>query len=109
MDTAVSTTNLLTTTNTNIQHREWLQDPTTTSGENIRGLNMTAFKSVTEFGIPVVVVLNCIVSCDVTRFSLVKTYRDFRRKTLTQVPRKGKKNSYKTTRRHFPEEGNLEA
>jgi hypothetical protein len=34
---------------------------------------MTAFKSATEFGIPVVVVLNCIAFCDVTTFSLVKT------------------------------------
>jgi len=72
MDTAVSTTNHLTTTNTNIQHPAWLQD-TTTSGENIRGLNMTAFISAIEFGIPVVVVLNRIAFCDVTTFSLVKT------------------------------------
>jgi hypothetical protein len=72
MDTAVSTTNHLTTTNTNIQRPGWPQD-TTTSGENIGGLNMTAFKSATEFGIPTVVVLNCIAFCDVTTFSLVKT------------------------------------
>ena len=72
MDTAVSTTNHLTTTNTNIQHPAWLQD-TITLGENIRDLNMMAFKPATEFGIPVVVVLNCIAFCDVTTFSLVKT------------------------------------